>query len=199
MITNTHTFSENTFFILKVMAVICAAIFGFYALYIVINGLPLFTPEYNLSAEGFPLAVILGVGLFSVLVTFLALSVTPKRIITCNAEGCEILMTDFWNASRGFDSFRWNEVTDTNLIEAETDAGIGDGGIVTAYFFVIEVGEQKKWLLNHKRSSKKTISELIELINEATPQLKYVWEKTADFSDRQLIVEVQKYSKVVRT
>ena len=197
MITNTRTFSERTFFVLKVMAAICAAIFGFYALYVVVNGLPLFTPENDLSLEGVLLAVILGVGLFTLLVTFLALSVTPKRKVVCNPEGCEILVTNFWNTSPDFDSFRWNEVTDTNLIEAETKAGV-DGGIITTYFFEIEVGERKKWLLNHKMSSKKTISELIELINEATPQLKYVWEKTADFGDRQVIVEVQKYSKVAR-
>lgn len=196
MNTNTRTFSESTFFVLKVMAVICAAIFGFFTLYVVAGGLPLFTTANELSKEGVLLAIILGVGLFTVLVTFLALSVTPKKKVVCNAEGCQILVSNFWNASRDFDSFRWNEVTDTNVIEAEV-AKL-DGGIITTYFFEIEVGEQKKRLLNHKMSAKKTISELIALINEATPQLKYVWEKTADFGDRQVIVEVQKYSKVAR-
>ena len=196
MITNTRTFSERTFFVLKVMTAICAAIFGFYALYVLVNGLPLFTPANDLSMEGVLLAIILGGGIFTILVTFLSLSFTPKKKVVCNAEGCEILVTTFWNSSPDSDSFRWNEVTDTNLIEAEV-AKL-DGGIVTTYFFEIEVGEQKKWLLNHKMTSKKTISELIELINEATPQLKYVWEKTADFGDRQVIVEVRKYSKVAR-
>lgn len=196
MITGTHTFSERTFFVLKVMAAICAAIFGLYALYVIVNGLPLFTPANDLSVEGVLLAIILGGGIFTILVTFLSLSFTPKKQVACNEVGCIIQVGNFWNASRESDSFRWDEITDTNIVEAEV-AKL-DGGIITTYFFEIALGEQKKWLLNHKMSSKQTIGELIQLINDATPQLKYVWEKTADFGERQVIVDVQNYSKVAR-
>ena len=194
---DTRVFTERTFFVLKIMTAICAAIFVIAALYVAVGGMPLFTFENELGEGGVLLAIIFGVGLFTILVTFLALSVTPQRTVVCGAEKCEITVTNFWKSRHEYDSFRWDEVTDTNLVEAETPTGT-DGGVISTYFFVIQVGEQEKWLLNVKSSSGKVISEMIRLINESTPQLNYVWEKTADFGSRQVIAQVQKYSKVAR-
>jgi hypothetical protein len=142
------------------------------------------------------LLLIAGIFLFVLLITFLVTGFAGLKKLECNSIGCEISYSNFWKRYLHSDSFEWASVTDTNIEEICEE--VGKGGIVCNYFFEVTLNDQQKRIWNLTMSSKKTTSELFDYINKATPHLKYIWEKTADFGKRQVIVQVDDYCKVAR-
>ena len=201
MISRTQTFSENTFIALKILTLIFAAIFVFFSA-LIWTGVLVMSPGANgkgFSAKEFLLMFFLA-ELGGLLIAFLAISFTPNRKVVCNSEGCEIWIGNFWNRNENFDCFKWNDVTETEFVEEFLGSLTGSAKYrLIAVSFKILTNQKSYRLLTLKRSKKKTIDELVKFVNEATPHLKYVWEKPSDFGNRQVIVEANNYCKVART
>jgi hypothetical protein len=186
----TITFTENPFS--YVIKVVFFGSIGFIILAFVLSifRLPL-DDSGNETTEKF-LLMILGVEILIFLMLFLIRSFIERKTITCDSKSCDIYTTNFWDTFHTSESFLWSEVTDTNLSEERVDK------YGSTVFIEVEVEGKIKRLLSEYLSSRQTFSELIEFVNTATPHLNYVWEKTSDFGDRQVVLEVRKFSKVVR-
>lgn len=192
IITKSETFVENPMDLLKIMAPIILLIFvGMSAL---VNFIGI-TPTSGKSAGVTP-AKLTVIFFFAnsviLLIIFLVAGFSEKRTVTCYPKGCDINSTNFWNTYYKSESFGWREVSEINLGEQY----IGKGGYV-AYLEAI-VRHQPRRLMTRHRYSKNAFDALVEYINEATPHLPYVWEKPANFGDRQVIDEIKGFSKVTR-
>lgn len=190
-LSDSQIFVENPFRSLKIIApvfvlflLLVVVIFGFYGV----------TPKgrsQGISSEGFIFMIFFAVTVV-LAVTILAMSFTRKKIVTCDTNGCQVQTTNYWESYHESDSFRWSEVTDTNLVEEFFGKG--------QFAVVIEVkaGHQPKRLLSNKLSAKEDFNELLKLINQQTLHLPHVWKEASDFGSRQVINIVQKYCKVAR-
>ena len=192
-----HTFSESRFSGLKTLLLILTPIFLFFAVVIFLDEMPAIT-ENGLNNSAFLFVLLLIIFSIFVFITFLILSFQNRTTVTYTAKGCDIRQSNFWNFYPTSYSFLWTDITDTNIVEDSTQFET-DGGTISAYFFEAYFGEWNKKLLNLTQSTDKTVSDFIKYINDATPHLKYVWEKGSNFGGRQVIVEVYGYSKVART
>ncbi len=187
----TRTFVEDQFKRFKYAAIGLGSFFIFVVILVSIYGKPMNNKYENWSAEGF-LFMILCCILIVLLITFITMSFTHKRTVTCDLKECDIYATNFWNSYSQSDNFQWSEVSDTNPIEEYYGKG--------AYNIFIEVdANNKKYrLLTLNLTSKRDFDELLHLIDQSTPQLQYVITNNPDIGNRQIIVEVQKYKKVAR-
>lgn len=190
-ITEGATFAEDPFSLVK-KAVLCG-IAGFIMLAAALSifRLPPDNQGNENTSERFIL-IILGVEVLIFLMLFLIRSFTRKRTVICDSKGCDIYTTDFWNTSYESENLLWSEATDTNIIEEYIDKS------AKTIFIVVEVKNRPKRLMSQYLSSRRTFSELVEFINQATPHLNYVWKKNSDTGDRRVIVETRNFSKVAR-
>jgi hypothetical protein len=191
-LTEVQTFSEDPFIKLKWILFIVSFFLIFATFIISQYGMPNSGKFDNWSAEGF-LLMLFCCNVIAVGIAFLAMSFTKKRTVTCDLKECEVYTTNFWNNDFQNQGFKWAAVTDTNLIKEF----IGKGGRTA----VIEINadHQSIRLFSQNLSKGKDFEALLDLINNSTPQLQYVWEKAPDFGDRQIIVEVLNFTKVSRT
>ena len=197
-INENRTFSESRFSGLKILLLILTPIFLFFAAVVFFGDETPAITEDGLNNSAFLLSSLLIIFSIFIFITFLILSFQHRTTIEYTAEGCEITETNLWKFNTVSDNFLWTDVTDTNIIEDLTSFET-DGGVISTYFFEAAFGEGKRKLLNLSQSTNETISDFIKYVNDATPNLKYVWEKGSDFGGRQVIVEIYGYSKVTRT
>lgn len=138
-----------------------------------------FTIDISKVLPSNPIAV--GIGLS---VLFLFISFFSKRTISCDSVGCMIEKIDFWGLREDRDFFEWNEVTETTFTTFTT----------TDYLMLFEVkaNGQTHQLLTE---SSKDFGNIINLANEATPHLPYIWvnENRVD-----AIEKIDRYYKVPR-
>ncbi len=184
------TFAENPLGLVRKVALI--GVLGFIVLVVAlaIFRLPL-DNNGNEITEKFVI-VILGIMIAIVLLLFFIRSFAKKRTVTCDSRSCDIDTTNFWNTFHESESFVWSDVTDTSLTEEYVDKS------ARSIFVDVESGGRMRRLLSSHQASRDTFHELIKFVNDATPHLNYVWEKTKDFGDRQVVVEVHGFSKVAR-
>ncbi len=186
----TKTFSEQPLRYAIKTAVFGAVLFTIIA--VVLNVFPLPVDDDGNDQTELFLIMVLGSEVIVILILFLVRSLMKKTTVTCDSESCDVYTTNFWNTYHKSESLVWSEVTDTNLNEERVDKG------AATVFIDIEVRERTYRLLSQYLSSVNAFSGLIDYVNQATPHLNYVWEKTSDFGNRQVIVEVRNFSKVAR-
>ncbi|HRH46335.1 MAG TPA: hypothetical protein PKY82_32115 [Pyrinomonadaceae bacterium] len=127
-------------------------------------------------------------------------SFESKKTLKCNFNGCLILKAEycFWQSPRHFGEFKWSEVTDINIVKTEEESFTEGGGIINHYTFLVQTKDGAIDLMNLKMSSKHNIQGLINYVNEAAQQTKYIWVKDAEIENRLVIDSNYGYSKVAR-
>lgn len=192
----TKIYKESPFKALKIMGIIFGPIFLLFAAVIISDEMPGMNGG-ELNSSAFILLSMAGIfgGFF--LLTFLILSFQHRKTIKCDFNGFEVLETNYWQTGGISDQFKWNEVTDTNIVENLHD--VGEGGVVSVYTFVAETDRRQVNLLDLKTSTKSNIEGLINYVNEATPHSRYFWVKDKNVGNRQAIESVYGFTKVVRT
>jgi hypothetical protein len=183
----TKTFKENPFQAFKLLGLIFFGIIAALTALLALDGFKPWHWEFILAISGALLV--------SLLISALVINFTSsKRKIVCSGESCEISSGGLFERE-----FRWSEVSDTNIVEEVQEISTPKRGTLSNYFFEVTVNGQAVRLLNLKQSSPTTTRELIDFVNHASPQVKYVWEKNGDFGNRQSLFEVKGYTKVART
>ncbi len=190
---NVQTFSEDRFKGLKILLIILVPIILLFALMF----LTMEQNENALSPAEF-LPIIGGVFLFFILLTFLILSLQRRKTVKCTPEGFRIQDSTFWSTSDSSELTKWSEVSDTNIALLEYELGTVEDGTLNHYSFHVETNEYSINLLDLKTSSKKTIRELINYVNNATPHLKNIWLPNSQIGNKQPLDSAYKFSKVAR-
>ncbi|MEK7724255.1 MAG: hypothetical protein AAB336_07920 [Acidobacteriota bacterium] len=190
----TRIFQESPFKALKLLVAILAPIFLFFAFLVLSEETPQITSNgLNKSAQ--LLAILGGVSGGVFLLTFLILSFQARKTLKCDYERCEILQKNFWSTVGFLTQFKWIEVTDSNIVEQELEI---DGSYVSVYTFAVKTEHGQINLLDLKTSSKNNIQGLINYVNKATPNLKYIWIKDSEIGSRLAVDSIYGYSKVGR-
>ncbi|MEP6923897.1 MAG: hypothetical protein ABI954_05510 [Pyrinomonadaceae bacterium] len=125
-------------------------------------------------------------------ILFLVLSLMKKRTVVCDPEGCQIDGVNFWENKAKTENFLWTEIKDTNL----TLDPMGEAGEQLT-FRITANGVQTR-VLPLMIFNRRDFDDLIETFNQSTAHLPHEWVKSKDRGNRQIIEEVQKYSKVAR-
>lgn len=137
--------------------------------------------------------VVIAVHAFLLLLFFIVCGFKRKTIVTCDSETCDIYSSNFWNTFFETHNFRWNDAADTNINEEAVDGGL------RGVFLDIKVNSKQIRLMMHNPVHQKPFVELLTYVNQATPHLNYVLEKTSESGNRQVIYEVRKFCKLART
>ena len=122
-----------------------------------------------------PIIVRIGIGFGIFAIGLLVLSFAEKKTITFDSVGCQVRAKHYWKSFEETYDFKWSEVTAARVIFYEADGG--DGGTSTRTHFEVVVNGQARELKQWDRFSAKSFDRVIELVNEATPHLPYVWVK----------------------
>lgn len=191
----TRIFRESPFKALKILGIIFGGILLFFAFVFLSDEMPRWTAD-GLNKQAFALVLITSIFGGIMLITFLALSFEARKLIKCDFEGCEILEANFWQTVGFANEFKWSDVKDTQIVEKQID--IAEGGIVSIYTFVAQTPKGAINLMDFKTSSRKNIEGLINFVNQATPQTKYVWIKDAAAENPAAVESVYGFSKIAR-
>ena len=192
----TKTFTENPFKVLKRIGIIFGSPAILLSLACFLSEKPLSTYTTNLMLATYGIVVS---GSF-ILISSVICSFLSKTILKCDFNGCQILKSNFWQSPRHIDEFKWSEVTDTNITESEVESYDGDGipETMTLHTFVVTTKDRTIDLMILKKIEKKNVEELINYVNKAVPQAKYIWVKDVETNNRLIIDSNYGYSKVAR-
>ena len=198
----TKTFTENPFKSLKLIG----SLFGIATLLISFIIFLVETPQITDDGLNRSAKFLIGwwiIFLFIMLVFFLIFSFESKTMLKCDSNGCEILKAKFgfWQSLRHFGEVKWDEITDTNIVKTETGRyadGTADADTIQYYNFVVQTKDGTIDLMDLKMSSKDNIQGLINYVNEAAQQTKYIWVKDTETENRVVIDSNYGYSKVAR-
>lgn len=191
----TEIFKESPFKALKILGVILGGIFLLLAVMLISDEMPRVTAD-GLNTSAFAMLLMMGIFGGCLLLTFLILSFQRRKTIKCDFNGFEISETNFWQSGGYAEQFKWNDVTDTNIIERVHD--LGTEGAVSVYTFIAETDQKQIDLLDLKTSTKKNIEGLLDYFNKAVPHSEYFWLKNKNVGNQQAIVSVYGFSKVSR-
>ncbi len=191
----TKTFRESPFKALKILGIILGVIFLFFAFVAFSDDMPRMTAD-GLNKQAFLLVILTTIFGGVMLLTFLILSFQTRKIIKCDFEGCKVLQANFWQTNGFSDHFKWNNVTDTNIVEKLIN--LRGEGAVSIYSLVAETNKGQIDLLDLKTSTQSNIEGLIDYVNKATPHSKYVWIKDKNSENPTAIDSVYGFSKVAR-
>ena len=91
-------------------------------------------------------------------------------------------------------------MTDTKITESEVEGYDSDGipETTTIRTFVVTTKDRTIDLMILKKIEKKNIEELINYVNKAVPQTKYIWVKDNEINNRLIIDSNYGYNKVAR-
>ena len=144
--------------------------------------------------EGFGLKIlVISVGIFLFLA--LIMSFIKKRTIVCSPKEVNISSVNAWGNSAPTENFRWKDVTGTNLKQVYVP-GRGGGNYLILY---VSIGDRELRMVGQSDVKRKEFNDLIEVINQSTPQLHYEIKETKNAGDHYFTEEVGNYCKVVRT
>lgn len=191
MISEEKTFVENPFDALKILIPVQIGIVVFVAIIVSFVGAPRGKNSMGLSAGGFIFMIFaINVGLF--LLIALALSLMKRRTIVCNVEGCAINGIDAWGNAGATESFRWRDVTDTNLNLVH----VGKGG--KQLNLEVSIGGKNLRLLSCALYNRQEFDELMEAVNQSTPHLPYELKGKKSAGNQRIVEETANYCKVAR-
>ena len=192
----TKIFTENPFKALKRIGIIFGspAILLSLACFLSEKPLSTYTTNLMLAASGIVIS-----GSF-ILIAAVSCSFLSKTTLKCDFNGCQILTSNFWQSPRHIDEFKWSEVTDTKITESEVEGYDSDGipETTTIRTFVVTTKDRTIDLMILKKIEKKNIEELINYVNKAVPQTKYIWVKDNEINNRLIIDSNYGYNKVAR-
>lgn len=191
----TEIFRESPFKALKILGVILGGIFLLFSVMFISDEMPRMNAA-GLNSSAYILLLMTGIFGGFLLLTFLILSFQYRKTIKCDFNGFEVLEINYWQMVRSSDQFKWNDVTDTHIIEKLHE--VGEGGVMSVYTFVAETQKRQINLLDLKTSSKSNIEGLLDYFNKATPHSKYFWLKNKNIGNQQVINSVYGFSKVSR-
>lgn len=192
----TEIFRESPFKALKILGMIFGGIFLLFSVMFISDEMPRMTTA-GLNNSAFALLILTAIFGGCLLLTFLILSFQCRKTIKCDFNGFEVLETNYWQTGGISDGFKWNEVTDTHIVEKLHE--VGEGGVVSVYTFVAETDRRQVDLMDFKTSTKRNTEGLINYVNESTPHSEYFWVKDENVGNRLAIDSVYGYSKVSRT
>lgn len=195
----TKIFTENPFKLLKLIGIL----FGIFIL--LMNFIMFLVAKPQITEDGLNKSAV-GIVIWWItfilvlLVFFLMCSFESKKTLKCNFNGCEILKAEycFWQSPRHFGEFKWSEVTDTNIVRTEVESFTEGGGIINHYTFVVQTKDGAIDLMDLKMSNKDHIQGLINYVNQAAQQTKYIWVNDAETENRLVIDSNYGYNKVAR-
>jgi hypothetical protein len=197
----TKIFTESPFKILKKIGIILGSCALFYIFVSFSNGMPQITDQ-GLNKPALMISVTLALFSGLMLIAFLACSFQRKKTLRCDFNGCEVLEAKFcfWQSTRPFGEFKWSEITDTNVVE-KIGEYYDDGILRTAkyYTFAVQTKDGAIDLMELNTSDKKNIEGLINYVNRAAAQTKYIWVKNLEMGNCVAIGSNYGYSKIERT
>lgn len=151
---------------------------------------PVIAVVTGIAVPSIPIFALIGIGFGIFAIGLLVFSFDKKKTITFDSVGCQVQTKSYWKSFEETYDFKWGEVTATKVIFTEVDGGDGDN-LKRTHFEVVANGQARE-LKQWDRFSAKSFERIIELVNEATPHLPYIWvkgianvegmEKTAGFS-----------------
>jgi hypothetical protein len=149
----------------------------------------------GLVVPSIPIIVLIGIcfGIFAI--GLLIFSFDKKKTIILDSMGCQVQAKRYWTRFEETYDFKWSEVTATKVIFHEADGGDGDN-LERTHFEVVANGQARE-LKQWDKFSSKSFDRIIDLVNEATPHLPYIWVK--GITNVEAIEKAAGFSKVPRS
>lgn len=161
------------------------------AVIVMANGSPPSRRGMKMSPGGFLLMLLFCNGVVFAIV-FAVLTFIKKRTIVCDPEGCSISGIDYWGTKAPDESFRWNELTDTNLVSTY----VGKGGHQLSV--EVNVHEKRYRLMSRQWLKAMDFDDMLDVINTSATHLGHELIKAPAPPDAHVMDEVLGYCKVKR-